>query len=143
MKIKQGRFERFAARMGQIFDLAIERTRELLGWVEDPTKWVPSGLPGMKAIHFAGGPACAGADTGYVELAPGAAFPYHEHVGEEITLVLAGRVRDSDGKIYGPGDEIVKSAGTRHEFWADGEETLVVAVRVFGVKYGLVKPEDE
>jgi hypothetical protein len=138
-----GRFEKLASRFGQIFDVAVDRAREMLGWVEDPTKWVPSGLPGMRAVHFAAGPACAGADTGYIELAPGAAFPFHEHLGEEITLVLAGRIRDIDGTIYGPGDEIVKTAGTKHEFWTEGDETLVIAVRVFGVRYGLVRPKDE
>jgi putative transcriptional regulator len=138
-----GRFEKFANRFGQIFDVAIDRAREMLGWVEDPNKWVASGLPGMRAIHFAAGPACAGADTGYIELVPGAQFPFHEHVGEEISIVLAGRVRDMDGTIYRPGDEIPKAPGTKHEFWADGDETLVVAVRVFGVRYGIVKPKDE
>ena len=141
--IGAGRFEKFATRVGQIFDVAIDRAREMLGWVDDPNKWVPSGLPGMRAVHFAAGPACAGADTGYIELAPGAQFPFHEHIGEEVSLVLAGRVRDSDGTIYVPGQEIPKAPGTKHEFWADGDDTLVVAVRVFGVRYGVVRPKDE
>jgi anti-sigma factor ChrR (cupin superfamily) len=138
-----GRFERFAQRFASIFDVAIDRARELLGWIEDPSKWVSSGLPGMQAIHFAGGPAVAGADTGHVELQPGAKFPFHEHVGDEITLVLAGTVVDEDGTIYRPGDEIVKTAGTKHDFSAGPGEVLVFAVRVYGVRYGLVKPKDE
>ena len=141
--IGAGRLDKFAAAFGKIFDVALDRAREMLGWVEDPTKWVSSGLPGMQAIHFAAGPACAGADTGYIALQPGAAFPFHEHLGEEVSLVLTGRVRDSDGTIYRPGEEIPKLPGTKHEFWADGDEVLVVAVRVFGVRYGVVRPKDE
>ena len=72
----------------------------------------------MLAMHFTGGPAVAGADTGYVELQPGAQFPLHEHVGEEITLVLAGTIRDPDGTTHGPGEEIVKGPGSRHVFIA-------------------------
>jgi len=138
-----GRFEKFATRFGAIFDVALDRAREMLGWVDDPTKWVSSGLPGMQAIHFAAGPACAGADTGYVELAPGAQFPLHEHVGEEHTLVLAGTAVDADGTIFRPGDEVVKPPGTKHDFVAGPGEPLVFAVRAFGVRYGLVRPKDE
>ena len=138
-----GRFERFAQRFASMFDVAIDRAREMLGWIEDPSKWVSSGLPGMQAIHFAGGPAVAGADTGYVELQPGAQFPHHEHVGEELTLVLAGQVRDDDGTLHGPGDEIVKGPGSRHDFSAAPGEPLVFAVRAYGVRYGIVKPKDE
>ena len=138
-----GRFERFLARFARMFDLGVDRARELLGWIEDPTKWKPSGLPGIQAIHFGAGPACAGADTGYLELQPGALFPYHEHIGEELSMVMAGSIRDQDGTVFQAGDDIPKAPGTRHEFTALPGETVVVAVRAFGVKYGLVRPRDD
>jgi hypothetical protein len=137
-----GRFEKLAERFGAIFDVTLDRARELFGWIEDPSKWVASGMPGIHAIHFAAGPACAGADTGLLELAPGARFAWHEHVGEEISLVLAGTIRDHDGRIYGPGDEMVKPAASRHDFSAEPGATAIVAVRAFGVKYGLAKPTE-
>jgi hypothetical protein len=138
-----GRFERLAQQFGAVFDVALDRARELLGWIEDPSKWKPSGLAGINAIHFAAGPACAGADTGLLELAPGAQFPWHEHVGDEVTLVLAGAIRDHDGKVYGPGDELVKPGKTQHDYSAEPGATAVIAVRAFGVKYGLVKPDPD
>ena len=138
-----GRFERFLAPFAKMFDVGVEAARELLGWIEDPTKWKPSGLPGIQAIHFPGGPAVAGADTGFLELHPGALFPWHEHIGEELSLVLQGTIRDHDGTLYGPGQEIPKAGGTRHEFTAEPGDTVVVAVRAFGVKYGLVRPADD
>lgn len=137
-----GRFERHAARFAQIFDVALDRAREMLGWIDRPATWMPAGLPGVRAVHFAAGPACAGADTGYLELQGGAPFPYHEHVGEELSLVLAGQIIDGDGATYGPGDELAKAPGSRHDFRAAPGAPAVVAVRAFGVRYGLVKPAE-
>jgi hypothetical protein len=138
-----GRFEPRVSRFAQIFDVAIDKAREMLGWIDTPARWVPSGLPGINAVHFAAGPACKGADTGYLELQPGAVFAYHEHLGEEITLVLAGEAVTTDGKHHVAGDEILMQAGTSHDFRAVGDTPLVVAVRAFGVRYGVVKPNDD
>jgi anti-sigma factor ChrR (cupin superfamily) len=139
-----GRFEPQVSVFAKLFDVAVERAREMLGWIDNPRKWVPSGLPGVMAVHFAAGPACAGADTGYLELQPGAVFAFHEHVGEETTLVLAGTIIDGeDGRAYRPGDVVVKAPGTRHDFRAGPDEVAISAVRAFGVRYGLVKPNDE
>jgi hypothetical protein len=136
-----GRFERFTTRFASLFDVSVDRARELLGWTEDPTKWA-IGLPGLQVIHFAGGPQCHGADTGFLEVQPGARFPWHEHVGEEVMLVLAGALRDHDGTVYAAGDELAKAPATQHDFSAASHEPVVLAVRAFGVRYGLVKPND-
>src|SRR5262245_55797776 len=84
-----GRFERFVAVFARMFDVTVETGRELLGWVEDPSKWEKVDAF-SEVIHFPAGPACAGADTGFVRVVPGGTFPYHGHGGSEVSLVLAG-----------------------------------------------------
>lgn len=137
--IGDGRFERFAARLAAIYDVDLERARALLGLVDRPASWeqpLPQ-VPGVGLVHFDGGPACAGADCGFVRLQPGTAFPPHDHVGEETSFILAGHLRDGE-RVYGPGDEVVLPArsGT-HLIACVGDTEVLFAARVFsGIEIG-------
>jgi putative transcriptional regulator len=135
-----GRFDRFAARFASIFDVAVERARELLSWVDDPARWDPPLYPGVRLIHFTGGPACAGCDTGFVRMEPGAVFPHHAHDGEEVTLVLQGGARDSHGTVLTAGLENVLAPGAAHELVADRDSAYIYAVRVAGLRLDVPKP---
>jgi mannose-6-phosphate isomerase-like protein (cupin superfamily) len=138
--IGAGRFESMAPAFRRIFDLTLDGARALLAWIDDPSKWQQV-MPHFAAIHFAGGPACVGADTGFVRLAPHSTFPYHAHRGEEHTLVLAGTALTSDGKSLRAGDEIVETPGTAHDLTNTGEDDFIYATRAFGVQFGIVKPK--
>ncbi|HEY1816481.1 MAG TPA: cupin domain-containing protein [Kofleriaceae bacterium] len=130
-----GRFEKFAARLGQLLDLAIDPVRELLGRIERP--WPPEEAPGVLLIHFTAGPACATADCGIVRVEPGSMFPWHTHLGEEHSLIVSGRLRDNDGREYGPGDEYVAQTGTSHDLTAIGDEPVIFVARAFnGIQVG-------
>jgi hypothetical protein len=136
---RAGRFDRFAARFAAIFDVAVERARELLAWVDDPARWDPPLYPGVRLIHFSGGPACAGCDTGFVRIEPGAVFPHHAHDGEEVTLVLQGSARDSHGTVLKAGEESVLAPGAAHELVAGRDEVYLYAVRVAGLRLDVPK----
>jgi putative transcriptional regulator len=131
-----GRFDGFAASIARLFDVSADRARELMGWIDDPTRW-QTFAPGAWLIHFPAGPACAGADTGFVKVAPGARFPRHVHGGDEVTLVLQGASRDQDGRVLRAGDEHLEVAGSLHEFTAEPGEDFVFAVRVVDVRFDL------
>jgi len=138
--IGAGRFERFVTRFQHLFDVTAERAREVLGWVDDPSRW-EAFKPGSWLIHFEAGPACAGADNGLVKVSAGAPFPWHGHDGEETALVLQGSGRDHKGNVLHAGDVWVEHAGTQHEFHAGEGEDLVFAVRVYGVDFDVTRPE--
>jgi mannose-6-phosphate isomerase-like protein (cupin superfamily) len=138
--IGAGRFERFTAAFARIFDVTAEKGRELLGWVEDPSRWEVMDAV-AKVIHFPAGPACAGADTGFVRVAPGGTFPYHGHGGHEISIILAGSAITSDGKVLRAGDEVSEEPGTAHDLSNTGEEDFIYASRVYGVDYSVPKPQ--
>lgn len=137
-----GRFARFAESIAAIFDVTATRARELLAMIDDARAWEPGPIDGTGLIHFDAGPACTGADTGFVRVAPGTTFPWHAHNGEETNLVLQGVCVDSDGAAHRRGAVFVHPAGSEHEFTAAaGQPTLIFAVRVFdGVDWDRVRP---
>jgi len=123
-----GRFERFSARVAQVFDVTVDRARELLGLVDRAASW-DSPVPGIGLVHFAGGPACATADCGFVRIEPGCTFPWHTHRGEELSIILAGTLRNYDGRLLQPGDELVQATGTQHELTVAGDEAVIFVAR--------------
>jgi putative transcriptional regulator len=136
--IGHGKHETFATKMAALFDVAVDRARELLGLIERPASWEKQPVPGILLVHFDGGPACATADCGYVQLAPGATFPFHKHRGEEVSLIISGSLRDtSNGRVLGPGDEYVMPDGTSHELVCVGDEPCIFAARAAeGIEIG-------
>lgn len=129
-----GRFEKFADRMAKLFDVTVDRARELLGLVERGTSWEHP-VPGISLIHFDGGPACATADCGFVRIAPGCTFPWHTHRGEEVNVILSGTVRDPDGKLLRAGDELVQPKDSQHDLTAEGDhEVIYVARAIDGIE---------
>jgi quercetin dioxygenase-like cupin family protein len=138
-----GRFERFVQRMTEIYDVAVDRARELLGLIEDPKTYEEAfpGFAGVNLIHFAGGQAAAGADCGFILMPPGGEFPWHRHDGEELVLVLQGEMIDVDGTVYRPGEEDHKPPASEHSFTAGTAEPLIFAARVWGVRFDVEKPK--
>lgn len=136
-----GVFERFTTRFAQIFDVTVDRARELFAQACDPASWEPGPGAGTWLIHFQAGPACAGADTGFVKSAPGVRFPWHHHDGEEHNLILAGAALDSHAGRVGPGDEPTMQGGSEHDFTVVGDEYFLYAVRVFGVDFDVPRPD--
>lgn len=127
--IGAGRFESFSQRIAKLFDVTLDRGRELLGLIERAASWEVR-APGIGLVHFQGGPAVATADCGFVRIDPGAIFPWHAHVAEEISIVLAGTLETNDGRILKPGDELVQGPGSEHAIRAQAEE-VIFATRAF------------
>jgi quercetin dioxygenase-like cupin family protein len=138
--VKGERFARFGRRFAELFDVAVDRARELLGLVDRPEAWNEGPAPGSWLIHFEGGPGVATADAGFVKLARGERFAWHRHHGHEHCLVLQGIAEDSlSGRLHA-GDEGELAAGTEHDFVSVGDEDLIFAVWVFGVDFEVPRP---
>ena len=128
--IGAGRFEAFSSRLAGLFDVTIDRARELLGLIERPASWIPQVIPGMSLVHFEGGPATAGADCGFIRLAPGVVFPPHKHLGEEAVTILSGRVHDVvNDRTVTAGEDYVQPEGTSHYLVCVGDEDCIFASR--------------
>jgi putative transcriptional regulator len=123
-----GRFEKYASRAASLLDVTVERARELFGLVERAASW-ETPVPGIGLIHFNGGPAAAAADCGFVRIQPGCTFPWHNHRGDEVSIILSGRLRDHTGRVLGPGDELVQTTGSAHDLQADGDEEVIFVAR--------------
>jgi len=124
-----------------MFDVTIDRARELLGVVERQARWVPQVVPGIFFVDFEGGPAAAAADCGFVRLSPGALFPPHTHLGEEVTTILSGRVHDvPNDRVIGPGEDYVRPEGSTHHLVCIGDEDCIYASRATnGIAIGGVR----
>ena len=130
------RLSGFTERLARMFDLGRERAGELIreaggpaeaGWVTVPV------LPGVRLLHFAGGPRVAAADCGLVRLEPGARFPRHRHAGDEWSFVLAGEAEEEGtGARWIPGDLLHRTSGTAHAYRVVSPEPLVFAVVLHG-----------
>lgn len=128
--IGSGRFERYSEQVAQLFDVSLDRAREILGFIDRPAAWVQV-LPNVGLIHFKGGPRCATADCGAVRVRAGGEFPLHSHRGDEMSVIVAGTVRLSDGTRYRAGDAVYGKAGTSHALTAEGDEDLILLARAF------------
>jgi len=131
-----GRLEAFSSRMAQLFDVTVDRARELLGLIERPASWEPGG-PGLDLVHFDGGPAFAMADCGFIRLAPNAAFPLHTHAGEEVSVMLEGTLVDRrSGRTHVAGDEIAEAQDVEHDVVAGPEGAMYAARAMNGILVG-------
>jgi len=137
--IGEGRFEKFSARMGKLFDVSVDRAREILGLADRGASW-EAAMPGINLVHFGGGPAYAAADCGFVRLIEGAVFPAHTHLGEEVSLILSGRLQavDDQGneRVLVEGDELIQAHGTTHHLIAIGGECIFAARAMNGIEIG-------
>jgi quercetin dioxygenase-like cupin family protein len=75
--------------------------------------WVALPFPGVKMREMT---VDTERDTAlvYIEIAPGAIFPDHEHKSTERGLLLSGDLRMGE-RLLSPGDFYEAAAGTRHE----------------------------
>lgn len=136
------RFAPFIDRLARLVDLASDRAEALLASLSDPATWQPSPGPNVHLVHFDGGPACAGADVGFVRVAAGTTFPDHRHLGEEIALILQGSYVDETGAVLRAGDTVRMVKDTRHQLTAEPAEDLIYAVVVFvGIEIAGLPPE--
>jgi hypothetical protein len=124
-----GTLERFSKRLGALFDVTVDRAREILGLIERPGSWEIQ-VPGIALVHFDGGPAYAAADCGFIRLSPGAIFPYHKHLGDEAVVVLEGSVFDAtNNRVIDAGDEYFQPEGTQHALMNRGSVDCIFAAR--------------
>jgi mannose-6-phosphate isomerase-like protein (cupin superfamily) len=129
------RFEAHTDAVAALFDVSPDKARMFTSWIDTPGRWEASPLPWVRLVHLPAGPAYAALDCGLVRMPPGTIFPWHAHDGgDEITLLLQGRVRMSDGVEAGPGEIIVAKQDTIHAFAVVGDEELVFAVRFTTVR---------
>jgi hypothetical protein len=132
----KGRFEQFAEATAKMLDLGIEQAKALLDRLEDKSIFSDE-LPGISFFWCEGGPAVANAVRGFVRVKAGTAFPNHEHIGDEIVLVLQGTFVDTTrGITFHVGDSDTMKAGTSHEYLVPegGPDLLKLSVTQAGLR---------
>lgn len=138
------RYASLLDRIASLTDLAREKAVQLVDALDDATRWVGHGTD-MAIFHVDGGPRVANAIVGFVRMPAGAVFPEHEHVGDEVMLILQGSLVTSDGQRHAAGEEVPSRAGTAHSFTvAAGPDLMYLGVIQGGMKIdgNVVGPSD-
>jgi anti-sigma factor ChrR (cupin superfamily) len=134
---KPNRWERFAARVAEIYDVTVDKARMFLSWIDEPSRWENAAVPGVQLIHLPAGPQWAAADCGIVRMPAGFHFPNHGHHGPELTYVLQGKITESSGATLDVGEELELPAGAEHSFVVDeASGDYIFCVRFYGI-YGI------
>lgn len=134
-RAEPGRFAAFVDRLAAFFDVTRERARALVELLAEPAAWTPGPAEGVLLIHLEPGVRFAGADAGFVRMAPGARFPRHRHIGDEFALVLEGGFVEEGGNVVRSGECHDLDAGTSHGFVAlPGEGCIFAAVVREGIE---------
>jgi quercetin dioxygenase-like cupin family protein len=81
-------------------------------FIRSDAPWLPAPLPGARYKVLSASPAQAHILL-MIELAPGALYPEHDHLGTEDMYVLTGDLQ-SEGRSLGPGDFLHAEPGTHH-----------------------------
>jgi anti-sigma factor ChrR (cupin superfamily) len=130
------RFARFEAAVAELLQLSAADAAAALKRVDDPAAWLEQ-APGVSYLPVASGPNAGFFLTGFLRVAAGMEFPEHEHLGEEITLVLQGAFEESvSGRLFRPGEPSYMPAGSRHTFRvpADGPHLVGLVTVKTGVR---------
>jgi anti-sigma factor ChrR (cupin superfamily) len=138
MASTQGPFEGVLDKVSRMWDLGRDQVRALFDWMKT-AGWEPSGIPGVDLLHVTPGPAAAHADAGYVRYAPGTQFPAHEHMGDELQLIMEGVIVDDSGTTFRVGDTMFKPLGSSHAFNVGPDGCLIALSLVGGIVIGGVK----
>jgi hypothetical protein len=130
------RFELYVPVLAKLLDIDEGRTRQELMRV-DEQPFDPSLAANVTTLDIAAGPRWANGISGFVRVMPQTAFPHHEHLGEDLTFILQGALRERDGEIYRPGTLITESRGSSHDFEVVSDVPLIyVAMADVGIRIG-------
>jgi putative transcriptional regulator len=127
------RFRPFFDVLTRLVDLPVDGLRAILARIDEAGGWEAGPLPTVQVVHFKGGPRVQALDTGLLRMAAGTRFPHHRHLGDEITVVLEGTLRDG-ARVYGPGQVIEWRVGTEHDYAAGPGRDLVTLVVHSGIE---------
>jgi putative transcriptional regulator len=122
----------FVDRLAALFDVSLEKARQLLHQLDDDAAWLPGPVPSSFVILTQGGPKLGGAFCGFVKMAAGLPWPKHTHHGREHMFVLQGGFKQHDGVEVHPGDVHIMEAGSAHSFDIFADEACIAAVVLAG-----------
>lgn len=113
--------ERFSPHAPALSDaLAVPENdaRLVLHRFSDDDGWRPAPVPGVTWRKAPVGAPRAGATAILARVEPGASFPRHKHLGDELTLVVQGAILDEHGRIDA-GRVTARRDGSEHTITAD------------------------
>jgi hypothetical protein len=122
----------FFDELARLFDLGVDAVVRILERAGSDAEWEPGPHPAVRLFHLEPGPSLATADAGFVRMPASFEWPAHRHTAVERVLILEGGYRDSEGRIYRPGDIHEMGPETEHSFTTLPESPLLLALVLHG-----------
>jgi hypothetical protein len=102
-----------------------------------PDTWIDGPIPRCRLYPCTADASPRDAIRTLVLMESGSHFPTHEHLGDEIVLILQGSLLHEDGALYRPGDILKMAKGTSHAFDVpEGLDLIYLAVVEQGIRIG-------
>ena len=130
------RFARFEAAVARILELPLPTAAAAMRRIDDPAAWQPQ-TPHIAYLPVVSGPGAGFFLCGFLRVDAGHELPEHEHLGEELTMVLQGAfVESASGSLFLPGEPAIMPAGTRHKLHvpADGPHLVGLVTVKTGIR---------
>lgn len=127
--------EQFVSRVALILDIPRKAAEQAIERLDDEDSWKPTKLPGVYLMEVRGGSELEGCMTTFVRIEPGNGFPVHEHLGDELLLLVRGSCVDSErNERLEAGDLHISYPGSSHgsQVNADEEEPLIYLAVIRG-----------
>ncbi len=110
---------RFHRRIADLLQRSESEVAQSLAHVDSPAAWNAFGVEGIEQQLIAASQALAPAVALLIRCQPGVEFPYHDHDGEELSIMLRGSAVEDSGRLLAPGDTLHRGRNTPHSLVAD------------------------
>lgn len=123
------RFLPFLARVAEFLDLDADMAQTILTTIDHRVGWTED--EDVRTRSIPGGPRLRGASCALIRAAAGAVLPRPPPATSARLFVLAGALRDDDGRLAGVGEQLRRPGGSRyrHEVHGEGEAILLQVTR--------------
>lgn len=127
--------EQFVSRIALILDISKKSAEHAIERLSDDEAWHATSLPGVELMNVEAGSELEDCMTAFVKIEPGSGFPEHEHLGDELLLLLQGSCVDSErNERLEAGSLHISHQGTSHGSMVrdDEQEPLIYLAVVRG-----------
>lgn len=119
------RFLPFLGRVSEFLDLQPDMAQTILTTIDHRVGWTEDD-DGVRTRSIPGGPRLRGASTSLIRAGVGTVLPRPPPATSARLLILAGALRDDDGRLAGVGDQLRRPAGSRYRHEVHGGDEAIL-----------------
>ncbi|MEZ4452829.1 MAG: hypothetical protein R3B09_25430 [Nannocystaceae bacterium] len=119
------RYLPFLQRVADLLDIDADMAQTILTTVDHRVGWTEDD-DGVRTRAVPAGPKLRGVQTALIRASAGTVLPRPSPATSARLLVLAGELRDDDGRLAGAGDQLRRPNGSRYRHEVHGRDEAIV-----------------